>query len=314
MNYYEHHIGDYAAATAHLSLLEDAVYSRMLRRYYLQEGPLPADVQQVARLVGARDPEALAAVETVLAEFFTLQVDGWHQGRCDAEIARYHERQAAGSGKRESEAERQRRHRERRSELFAQLRAAGEVPAYDTPTNELVTLLSRVTGGVRHADTTATQTPDTRHQAPEEKSKADTGSPDVDPPRPTALADAKAERLRQVTQEAIDAYNAILGKPNGLLPAVHLLTPARLKQVNRCVPTMRQICQQAYGSTTITAEAWADYFRTVSSDPFRSGRQRGGRGHENWTPDFDYLTRPDVIAAVFDRAMSDGDAGTEAAA
>lgn len=144
--------------------------------------------------------------------------------------------------------------------------------------------------------------------------EADTGSPDVDPPRPTAIADAKAERLRQVTQEAIDAYNAILGKPNGLLPAVHLLTPARLKQVNRCVPTMRQICQQAYGSTTITAEAWTDYFRTVSSDPFRSGRQRGGRGHENWTPDFDYLTRPDVIAAVFDRAMSDGDAGAEAAA
>jgi uncharacterized protein YdaU (DUF1376 family) len=172
VNYYEHHIGDYAAATAHLSLVEDAVYSRMLRRYYLQEAPLPADVQQVARLVGARDADAVAAVEAVLAEFFTLADDGWHQVRCDAEIARFREKQVAGAGKRDAEAERQRRHRERRAELFAQLREFDVVPAYDTPTNELVTLLSRVTAGVRHADTTATQSPDTRHQK-EQEQKAD---------------------------------------------------------------------------------------------------------------------------------------------
>lgn len=89
MNYYEHHIGDYAAATAHLSLVEDAVYTRMIRRYYLQEGPLPADVAQVARLVGARDSQDLEAVEAVLAEFFTLAADGWHNKRCDEEIARF---------------------------------------------------------------------------------------------------------------------------------------------------------------------------------------------------------------------------------
>lgn len=143
--------------------------------------------------------------------------------------------------------------------------------------------------------------------------EADTGSPGVDPPPLTSVVDAKAARLRQVTQDAIDAYNAKLGKPNGLLPSVHLLTPARTKQVNRCIPTMRQICQTTYGSATITPQAWADYFAAVADDPFRSGRQRGGRGHETWIPDFEYLTRPDVIAAVFDRAMSDGD-GTEAAA
>ena len=35
MNYYEHHIGDYAAATGHLSLLEDAVYSRQIGRAHV---------------------------------------------------------------------------------------------------------------------------------------------------------------------------------------------------------------------------------------------------------------------------------------
>ncbi|MDE2255950.1 MAG: YdaU family protein [Betaproteobacteria bacterium] len=94
MNYYEHHIGDYAAATGHLSLIEDAVYTRMLRRYYLQEAPLPSDWRQVARLVGAHAQDELDAVEAVLAEFFDLQDDGWHQKRADADIARYLEKQS----------------------------------------------------------------------------------------------------------------------------------------------------------------------------------------------------------------------------
>lgn len=89
MNYYEHHIGDYAAATAHLSLLEDAIYSRLLRRYYLQEEPLPFEVRQVARLAGARSPEEVEAVEVVLAEFFVQEADGWHNKRADEEILRY---------------------------------------------------------------------------------------------------------------------------------------------------------------------------------------------------------------------------------
>lgn len=94
MNYYEHHIGDYAAATGHLSLLEDAIYSRLLRRYYLQEQPLPAEVAQVARLCGARSQEEQQAVDAVLAEFFYLCSDGWHNKRADEEIARYQDKQA----------------------------------------------------------------------------------------------------------------------------------------------------------------------------------------------------------------------------
>lgn len=93
MNYFEHHIGDYAAATAHLTLVEDAVYSRLLRRYYRQEGALPADVKQVARLAGARSQEELEAVQAVLDEFFTLTDTGWHNKRADEEIERYQAKQ-----------------------------------------------------------------------------------------------------------------------------------------------------------------------------------------------------------------------------
>lgn len=102
MNYYEHHLGDYAQATAHLSFVEDAAYSRLIRKYYAQEKPLPVDLAATQRLVGARTKEEKEAVETVLTEFFELRDDGWHNRRCDEEIARYLDKQS--KAKRSAEA------------------------------------------------------------------------------------------------------------------------------------------------------------------------------------------------------------------
>lgn len=89
LNYYEHHLGDYAQATAHLTFVEDAAYSRCIRKYYADEKPLPADIAAVQRLLGARSPEEREAVETVLREFFTLTDDGWRNKRCDEELERF---------------------------------------------------------------------------------------------------------------------------------------------------------------------------------------------------------------------------------
>ena len=175
MNYFELHIGDLTEATAHLSMLEDGAYGRLLRKYYATEKPLPADIRQVQRLVGARSKEEREAVEAVLQEFFELQDDGWHQQRCDAEIAAFHEKQAGKEGKRENAKDRQRRARERRSSLFEFLRGHGIVAPWSTTTAELETLASRVTSGETSQpvtpsvtrDDTASQTPDTSPQTPE---------------------------------------------------------------------------------------------------------------------------------------------------
>lgn len=94
MNYYSHNIGDYAQATMHLSLVEDAIYSRLLRRYYSEEQPIIDDIQQVCRWVGARTQEEREAVPVILSEFFKL-VDGyWHNKRADEEIAAYQSKSA----------------------------------------------------------------------------------------------------------------------------------------------------------------------------------------------------------------------------
>jgi uncharacterized protein YdaU (DUF1376 family) len=91
LNYFEDHIGDYAAATAHLSWDEDMAYTRLIRSYYHSERPIPQS--QAYRLARASTPSQRRAVDTVLAEFFTLLEDGYHQKRCDAEIARFQDKQ-----------------------------------------------------------------------------------------------------------------------------------------------------------------------------------------------------------------------------
>jgi uncharacterized protein YdaU (DUF1376 family) len=86
VNYYPHHIGDYLTDTAHLTMVEDGAYRRLLDLYYSRERPIPADVSRVCRLVRAATVEERGAVESVLAEFFFLDGDAWRHKRCDREI------------------------------------------------------------------------------------------------------------------------------------------------------------------------------------------------------------------------------------
>ena len=89
MNHYPHHIGDFNNATRHLTRVERSLYSDMLDLYYDTEQPLNGDVNKLARRLLANSEEEREAVQVVLDEFFTLENDGWHNPRCDAEIAKY---------------------------------------------------------------------------------------------------------------------------------------------------------------------------------------------------------------------------------
>jgi len=102
MNYYEHHIGDYTVATTHLSFIEDATYSRLIRRYYSTEKPLPADVKVIQKLIGAVSGIEKKAVVNILNEFFVLAADGWRQQRCDHEIKRFQDKQSKAKRNAES--------------------------------------------------------------------------------------------------------------------------------------------------------------------------------------------------------------------
>lgn len=109
--------------------------------------------------------------------------------------------------------------------------------------------------------------------------------------------------MREITREAIDTFNATLGKPNGLLAAVNPRVgfENRVRQVKRCVATASEICAEVLGSPKVTREWWALYFKGVNADPFRSGRKKVNDEHEHWKPTFEYLTRSDVMLDVYER-------------
>ncbi len=135
MNYYPFHIGDFAAHTLHLTWEEDIAFRRMLDWYYLNEKALPGDASKVARLI--RMPKSREAIDVVLAEFFVLSEDGYHNKRADAELTNMLDKQQQQSTKDAHEAERMRRHRERRALMFEALRRVNIVPAWDVSIKDL---------------------------------------------------------------------------------------------------------------------------------------------------------------------------------
>lgn len=155
MNYYEHHLGDYDGATAHLSWLEDCAYRRLICLYYRNEGPIPSDVKQACRLVRAASKQERGAVQQVLSEFFELQGDGWHHKRCDEEVTRFQQKSQKA--------------RESVSKRWAN-RDANDVPTQsERNTNVDTNVLP--TNNEGNTPRARPQTPDSRHQTPSSDSK-----------------------------------------------------------------------------------------------------------------------------------------------
>lgn len=182
MNYYEHHLGDYAKDTAHLTMLEHGAYRLLLDRYYGTEQGIPAD--QAHRIARARSRDEKAAVDAVLGEFFFLDDGLWKNNRAEDEIKKFSDKKPKADEKRENDKLRQQRARERRKALFEELSSLGVHIPWNTTTEELHDALQHAKSQTNHGnvtppvtrDNTATQTPDTRHQTPGKQS-----SPELQP-------------------------------------------------------------------------------------------------------------------------------------
>jgi uncharacterized protein YdaU (DUF1376 family) len=85
MHYYQFHIGDYRAATSHLSNEEDLAYRRLLDMYYDTEAPIPLDTQWVSRRIRI-DSNVVA---TVLKDMFQETPEGWFHPVCDRNLKQY---------------------------------------------------------------------------------------------------------------------------------------------------------------------------------------------------------------------------------
>ncbi len=253
MNYYEHHLGDYLRDTAHLSMVEDGAYRRLLDAYYIKELPLPKAVRDVYRLVRAGTKVEKDAVSIVLSEFFSEGTDGWRHKRCDTEIARYQDKQA--KAKRSAEA-----------------RWGASKPHSDGNANASPN--ADANGMRTHSDGNALQTPDTRHQTPRREAKASSSAAKL----PTCP-----------TQAIIDIYHEVL--PN--LPKVRLHTKDRVKAIRKVWEWVLTSCKPDNSRRAETAEqalAWLrSYFERATENDFLMGRTPRSGEHANWQCDIDFL-------------------------
>ena len=92
LHYYPHYIDDFNAATRHLTRLERSIYRDLMDTYYDTEKPLTSDLRALGRKIIANTDEELAALDTILNEYFTLTDDGWVHDRCEAVIAEYNKK------------------------------------------------------------------------------------------------------------------------------------------------------------------------------------------------------------------------------
>lgn len=83
------HIGDWETATAGLSDAQYTVYDRFVSYYYATEHALPAHADALRDIARATTPERQAAIEPVLARFFTLFEGHYHNQKCDEEITKF---------------------------------------------------------------------------------------------------------------------------------------------------------------------------------------------------------------------------------
>lgn len=89
MYYYQHHINDYRAHAAHLSLLEHGILAWLTDTYYMTEQPLPTDEKKLHRLAMVKTKAEKQALKNVLEEFFVCTESGWVNPAFDEEITVY---------------------------------------------------------------------------------------------------------------------------------------------------------------------------------------------------------------------------------
>jgi uncharacterized protein YdaU (DUF1376 family) len=187
VNYFEFYPGDYLRDTTRLTLAEHGAYLRLMLAYYSDEQPLPAEKDELFRIVCAQNSAEKQAVLKVANLFFPVTRDGnRHNARADQEIAKCGTRMDAKGDRKSTEAERQQRYRDRRADMFTALSRVGIVPAYNISTDELTKLVTQnvtsqtvtnVTPSRPSHTATRPQTPDPTIQKQDQELFSETSQP-----------------------------------------------------------------------------------------------------------------------------------------
>lgn len=267
MNYYEHHLGDWAAATGHLTWDEDMAYTRLLRAYYHHEKAIP-DGQQY-RLAKASTPGQRKAVDQVLSEFFELRDGHHHQKRADAEISRYQDKQ-------------------RKAKASAEARWSQSARNANASPDAMRT----------HSEGNALQTPDTRHQ--EEIPSLLAQAPALPPEDRPQLA-LVGDPLPKPKGPPDCPHQAVLALWAEVLPAMpqHLPSQWRGTRADHLRARWRETAtEKGWRSESEGIEYLRRLFAYVGKSAFLTGRSKSADGRRPFTVELEWLVNPTNWAKV----------------
>jgi uncharacterized protein YdaU (DUF1376 family) len=207
VNYYEHHLGDYAEATAHLSLVEHGAYGQLIRKYYATEKPLPRSLAANARLILAKTHSERKALARVLEEFFYVGDDDlYHNARCDEEIARFRGKSSTARDNANS----------RWHNKDKQVQSNGTAGAMRTHSNGISNGIADASG--LHAIRNALQSPVSSHQSPITKHQRESSEAAVpQSPLPGGVLDLKNWKPEAAEEAVLRAERPDLDHPVELL-------------------------------------------------------------------------------------------------
>jgi uncharacterized protein YdaU (DUF1376 family) len=135
MHYYEFNIGDYMRDTAHLDEMEDLAYRRMLDLYYLKESPLPANIQEIAKLIRMRTHSE--SIANVLREYFTLTDAGYVNAKANSTLIKIYDKSEKAKKSAEKRWENQRLKNANALQTDSERNANGMLPNNPIPNNPI---------------------------------------------------------------------------------------------------------------------------------------------------------------------------------
>ena len=271
MNYVQFHIGDWESGTRLLTPLEKGIYIDLLMLYYSTERPILRSYFD--RITRGYTEDERKAFDYVVSQYFEEQDDGFHNARCDAEIAKAAEKSEKA-----------------RKSIQSRWNKAAKGPAPsvsdtcrkpDESTDEIRTNNERNTDVLL----TNNQEPITnKNISLVEKAPAGPFPSEETTSDPLSICPAK---------EIVELFNSILGQ---YLGAVRKVTPAR-QQAMRA--RWHDMIKDSEAKTRADGLDWCrQYFEAVAKRPFLLGQKSDSK----WHADFDWLMQSKNYVKIFEGA------------